>query len=325
MRYSFFKAMPRSPKRPNMPELMGLRRFLLESQDDKIGGRPLFESYTALAHAVAVHELVNTKSKSLISMIHQGVRGERPFTKEHRIALREAVVERIKQRAPDHLDELTKSFDYFLYTLEKVRRHPYETTGGRSLLPGEMSGAVFVIVPHVKDVVATNRGLALVRMFIAAYGLSGRDVPANLHQKHVLAFADEEDIFVFLLTVVSESVYEELGEREHPLRQEQVQKVWTRLDTIFRRKNLLFTLLPSPYCLSAVTVYDCEKEQGKTMVLSYGGGGFRFIQIYGRFRQGYRQLYHDLMAESIEGARFIEPSLLHEKIMYQLISVSAVL
>ncbi|MBB6053966.1 OpgC domain-containing protein [Armatimonas rosea] len=317
------KAMPRPPKPPDIAELMRLHHFLLEYKDERIGGKPLFESLTALAHAVAAHELVPTKMSSLISMVEQGVKGKRSFKEERRIALRQAVVERIKHRAPEHLDELIKDFDFYSYVVEKVRRHPYETTSGRNLAPGELIGAAFVIVPHVRDVVATDRGLALVRMFIAAYGLSGRDVPAHFNQKHILAFADDADIFVFLSTVVSESVYEELGERGRPIRQEQVQKVWARMEVLFRKKSLLFALLPSPYCLSAVTVYDCDKEQGKTMVLSYGGGSFRFIQLYGQFRKGYLQLYHDLMDGRIEGASFVDPSHFHEKIIYQLISASA--
>ena len=324
MGYSFLKAMPRPPKRQYIPVMLYLRQFLLEDQGDEIGGKPLFESLSDLARAVAVHELVPSKMRSLIAMIQQGLVGDRPFKKERAVALRQAVVERIQQRAPDYLDKLTEQFDYFFYTIDKVRHNPYETTGGRNAVPASSAGATFVIVPHVRDVVATDRGLALVRMFIASYGLSGRDVPAHFRQKHLLAFADDEDVFMFLLTVVSESVYEELGERYRPLRQEQVQKVWTRLEAVFRKNALLFALLPAPYCLSAVTVYECEKEQGRTAVLSYGEGNFRFIQLYGKFRQGYRQIYHDLMAGSIEGARFIEPNLFHQKIMYQLLSGSAV-
>ena len=304
--------------------LLPLRRFLLEDKDEKIGVKPLFDSLSDLARAVAVHESEISKMGSLITMIRQGLVGDRPFKKERAIALRQAVVERIQQRAPDHLDELTKQFDYVFDIIDKIRRHPYETTSGRNLRPINYGGAALVIVPHVRDVIATDNGLALVRMFIASYGLTGRDVPLHLQQRHLIAFADVEDIFTFLVTVISESAYEELGERDRPLRQEQVQKVWTRLEAVIRKNALLFALLPAPYCLSAVTAYDCDKEQGETMVMSYGGGDFRYIPLYGKFRQGYRQLYHDLMAGSIEGARFIEPSLFHEKIMYQLLSLSAV-
>ena len=118
MGYSFLKAMPRPPKRQYISVMLYLRQFLLEDQGDEIGGKPLFESLSDLARAVAVHELVPSKIGSLISMIQQGLVGNRPFKKEREIALRQAVVERIQQRAPDYLEELTKRFDYAFYTVD---------------------------------------------------------------------------------------------------------------------------------------------------------------------------------------------------------------
>ncbi|WP_395137907.1 hypothetical protein [Armatimonas sp.] len=307
-----------------MPYQLALRRLLLEDQVETTDGQPLFASLGDLAQAVMVYELVPTKKESLVPMIQQGLVGSRPFKKERAVALRQAVVERIQQRVPDKLEELTGKFDYALYMVEKVRRHPYQTTSGAKWLVGEDIGSTFAIVPYIREVITTKDGLALVRMFIASYGLSGREMPTNFRQRHLLAFADDEDIFAFLSVVVSESAYEELGERDRPLKQEHIQKAWMRLEAYSRKHILQFAILPASYCLSSVTIYDCEREEGRTMALSYGGEAFQYIQLHGPFRQGYRQLYLDLMDGKIEGARFVVPSDFHAKIMYQLLSASAV-
>jgi hypothetical protein len=314
--------MPRPVKHQPVPSLLTLKKFLLEGSLPELAGQPLFESLSDLARATRQHEVDPPGFPSVVSMIQQGLTGKRSFKRERAIAMRQAVTERIHQRAPEHADELSKQFDYCFDFVDAYRQHPYETHGKTGGLNPAGKGVTFVIAPYVQDVIDSSGGRNMIRAFVVTHGLHGREVPTNQQSRYLLAFSSEEDLFLFLAAVVSETISEELGDR--PIRAEYIERVMMRLEVDERRQNLSYAILPKSYCLSATVVYDCEAEEGSTFALSYGDATFHQLPLRGVFRKGYRQLYFDLHAGTIVGARFISAHAFHEKIMYQLLSGSAV-
>jgi hypothetical protein len=322
--------MVQQEKRQQPPDPLHLKHFLLQEELHEMNQRPLFDSNSDLGRAVWECEVASLPEdapsppiRSMISMVEQGLAGKRPFKPERAIALREAVRKRLQQRAPERVDELMKRFDFTYHLLCATRKNPYETNLGKTLPETYGTGTTLVIIPYVKDAVETSGGRQLLQSFIASYGLTGNEVPVDKRSQHLLAFSGEEDLLAFLMSVISEAIYTEVGTRDYPIREEQIKKIFARLEREERRGGLSFALIPAHFCLTSVVIYDCEYEEGVTLMLSYGEGVFQYMQMRGIFRQGYRQLFMDLVKGQGEEFRFVSPAIFHDSIMYQLLSFSA--